>query len=173
MPSLQVTRYSYSWPGMTMAAQVSMPSLQVTRYFYSWPGMPMATQVGIPSSYSCPGMPAAQVDFDPPEATTARHRGSGNPGPSIIPEFEPPEAITVSHRLKNPVQDFKLPEARTRGQAGSNDSSAGPQTGVVLPNGVVPNRGGPTERARKEEIRSSENPKFSDFRRNCRKNNFL
>ena len=44
-----------------------------------------------------------------------------------------------------------------------NDSSAGPQTGVGLPNGVVPNRGGPTERAPKEEIRSSENPKFRVF----------
>ena len=43
------------------------------------------------------------------------------------------------------------------------DSSAGPQTGVVLPNGVVPNRGGPTERAPKEEIRSSEIPIFRMF----------
>ena len=44
-----------------------------------------------------------------------------------------------------------------------HDSSAGPQTGVALPNGVVPNRGGPTERAPKEEIRSSEIPKFRIF----------
>ena len=60
-------------------------------------------------------------------------------------------------------EDVDLREATTAGHRDSNDSSAGPQTGVVLPNGVVPNRGGPTERAPTEEIRSSEIPKFRIF----------
>ena len=49
----------------------------------------------------------------------------------------------------------------------------GPQTGVGLPNGVVPNRGEPTERAPMEEIRSSEIPKFRIFDKIAEKNNFL
>ena len=44
---------------------------------------------------------------------------------------------------------------------------------MVLPNEVVPNRGGPTERAPKEELRSSENPNFRIFDKKCRKMNFL
>ena len=47
----------------------------------------------------------------------------------------------------------------------------GPQTGVGLPNGVAPNWGGPTERAPKEEIWSSEIPNFRICRQNRRKTN--
>ena len=68
LPSLQVTRYSYSCPGIPMAAQVALPGIQVTRYSYSCPGIPTAAQVALPGlqvtrySYSCPGIPtAAQV----------------------------------------------------------------------------------------------------------------
>ena len=55
----------------------------------------------------------------------------------------------------------------------AHDSSAGPQTGVGLPNGVVPNRGGPTELAPTEEVSELRNSSFSDFRQNHRKTNFL
>ena len=97
LASLQVTRYSYSWPGIPMAAQVGMPSLQVTRYSYSCPGIPMAAQVGMPSlqvtrySYSWPGIPmAAQVGMPSLQVTRCSYSWPGSSYCCLGGDAQPP-----------------------------------------------------------------------------------